>query len=114
MVLSRLGFKTGGVETYDSLESVSRALPTDEEIMVIGGGEIYRQCLPQATRLVLSVVQASVPGDAWFPMIQARQWSLAMSEHIPADEANAYGFTVMDFERTNGDGTTVPQFLCEV
>jgi dihydrofolate reductase len=113
VVLSRSGFKTVGVETYGSLEAASQALPAGEEIMVIGGGEIYRQCLPHATRLALSVVQATVAGDAWFPVIQAQQWLLSTSEHVPADKSNAYGFTFMDFERSINDGATVPQFLSE-
>jgi len=113
VVLSRSGFSSPGVETFESLDAVRRALPVAEEIMVIGGGEIYRQCLPHATRLALSVVHASVPGDAWFPLIQAHQWLLSASEHVPADEANDHDFTFMEFERLKNDGATVPRFLFE-
>lgn len=113
VVLSRSGFNRPDVETFESLEAMSHALPQDEEIMVIGGGEIYRQCLPHASRLALSVVQTSVPGDAWFPIINAQQWLLSMSEEVKADDANEYAFTFMDFQRLLNDGSTVPGFLSQ-
>lgn len=45
-----------------------------DEIMVMGGGEIYAQALPVATRLYLTEVDIEVEGDAHFPEIDARQW----------------------------------------
>lgn len=113
VVLSRSGFEQTGVEVFGSLEHAVRVLPDTEEVMVIGGGEIYRQCLPHASRLALSVVRATVNGDAWFPAIDGQAWRLIAREDFVADAVNEYDFTFMDFRRALSDGSTVPDFLCQ-
>ncbi|OAZ99127.1 dihydrofolate reductase [Halomonas sp. G11] len=45
-----------------------------EEIMVMGGGEIYRQALPYATRLYVTEVDIEVEGDAYFPLLDPNEW----------------------------------------
>ncbi|WP_249979287.1 dihydrofolate reductase [Vreelandella olivaria] len=45
-----------------------------EEIMVMGGGEIYRQALPYAQRLYITEVDINVNGDAVFPEFSAEEW----------------------------------------
>ncbi|SER68844.1 dihydrofolate reductase [Vreelandella subterranea] len=45
-----------------------------EEIMVMGGGEIYRQALPYATRLYVTEVDIEVEGDAYFPLLDPSEW----------------------------------------
>ncbi|WP_075878630.1 dihydrofolate reductase [Vreelandella massiliensis] len=45
-----------------------------EEIMVMGGGEIYAQALPQAQRLYITEVDVEVAGDALFPEIDVNEW----------------------------------------
>ncbi|MEQ7871883.1 dihydrofolate reductase [Chromohalobacter salexigens] len=45
-----------------------------EDICVIGGGEIFAEALPCATRLYLTEVDIEVEGDAWFPAFDAREW----------------------------------------
>ncbi|WP_193067737.1 dihydrofolate reductase, partial [Halomonas sp. 3D7M] len=45
-----------------------------EEIMVMGGGEIYRQALPHAQRLYITEVDIDVDGDAVFPELSMEEW----------------------------------------
>lgn len=45
-----------------------------EEIMVMGGGEIYRQALPFAQRLYITEVDIDVAGDATFPDFAPQEW----------------------------------------
>ena len=111
VVLSRSGFTHSNIEVFSSIEKALEGLPDDDEIMVIGGGEIYRQCLPKASRLALSVVNASIKGDAWFPLINSRRWRLFESRSFKADASNQFDFTFMDFRRSSNDGLTVPDFL---
>jgi dihydrofolate reductase len=63
------GFHPAGVIVTGGLEqAITRALQEDtEEIFVIGGGEIYKQALPLADKLYLTVVHASAPADTYFP-----------------------------------------------
>ena len=64
------------VERASDLESALRAArATDAAPCVIGGGEIYAQALPQATRLELTVIDREVDGDTHFPDFDEREWS---------------------------------------
>jgi dihydrofolate reductase len=47
---------------------------TAEEIMVIGGAEIYRSALPLADKVYLTRIDADVIGDAWFPALSETDW----------------------------------------
>lgn len=57
-----------------------------EEITVVGGEQIYRLAMPQADRILLTVVQRSVAGDATFPEIPADQFDLVSSRSIKDGE----------------------------
>ena len=55
LVLTRsTQFNAEGVETFDSIEGALEALEGEEELMVIGGGQVYRQALSQARRIHLT------------------------------------------------------------
>lgn len=70
----------------------------DDELMIIGGAQIYAQALPQAQRLYLTEVQASPDGDAFFPAFERSDWVEVAREEHPACERNpyAYNFLVLD------------------
>jgi len=55
------------VETHDSVDDALEAL-ADTELVFVGGGEaIYRQFLPRADRLELTLVEGEYEGDTYFP-----------------------------------------------
>ena len=75
------------------------AVSGEREIMVIGGGEIYRQALPLAERIYLSEVQAEPPGDAFFPELPEGVWHEVEREDHDGREATAdhpYSFVVLE------------------
>ncbi|MGB0648028.1 MAG: dihydrofolate reductase [Bradymonadia bacterium] len=111
IVLSRRGVDHEGIEVFNSLAQALKALGDVGEIMVIGGGEIYRQCLPMARRLALSIVQTDVQGDAWFPMLEENQWGVVQRLDYSADAHNEYDFTFFDMRRGAGEVEQVPSFL---
>jgi dihydrofolate reductase len=89
-------------EGCDVVTSVDEALDLVEdadEVMIIGGGQVYRDFLPHADRIYLTRVQADVEGDTYFPDIDEAGWRLVSSEPHAADEKHAYAFDVMVFER---------------
>ena len=71
----------------------------DGEVVVIGGGEVYRLFLPLADRLYLTVVHASPKGDVRFPELPANAWLLVAEEHHPQDAKHAQSFTFQTLER---------------
>ena len=70
-----------------------------DEIMVIGGGELYRATLDRADRLVLSEVDLAPEGDAFFPTLDMSQWREVARETPPRGEKDDATFTVRTLER---------------
>ena len=69
------------------------------EIMILGGAEIYRQSMPLAHRIHLTVVELECEGDAHFPDIDPSQWKLLHDEPHPADDRNPYVMQFQEWER---------------
>jgi dihydrofolate reductase len=89
-----------------AVRSVAEALEQGfeaPELACIGGAEIFRLLLPQATRLYLTRVQADVPGDTFFPTIDWSAWGEADSRTHAADGRNAYAMTFITLNRERPD-----------
>lgn len=70
-----------------------------ERIMVIGGGQIYRQALARADRLELTLIDSDIDGDTRFPEWSVREWRLSAMSARPADEKNPCNLVFATFER---------------
>ena len=64
------------------------------ELLVIGGGEIYEMALPLAQKIWLTRVHTTIEGDVYFPTLNA-DWELVSSTQNAADEKHKFSF---DFE----------------
>lgn len=70
-----------------------------DEVMVIGGAELYRELLPRAGRLYLTEVHAEVEGDAWFPELDRNQWQEQEREDFQAEGPNPYDYSFVVYHR---------------
>ena len=103
IVLTRQeGFEAAGCEVVTSVEDAVAAAGDAAEVMVIGGGEIYRQFLPTCDRIYLTRVQAEVAGDTRFPDLDMDEWAIITAEEYPAGNEREYGFTMEVLERSRG------------
>ncbi len=83
-----------------TLEQARAAADGHSSLMVIGGAEIYRQCLPHATRIHLTLVHAKIPdGDTLFAAWRGAEWEASSCERHEADEKNAYCYSFITLER---------------
>lgn len=99
-VLTRSGrVPFAGMEALASLDEALALAADMPELMVIGGGEIYRLTLPLATRMHLTWVDKHVAdADAFFPQFDPALWQQTHSESFPAAEDKpAYRF--VDYRR---------------
>lgn len=55
------------VHSLDEAIKVAQGQPGNEEIFIIGGGEIYKQALPEADKLYLTQIDKEIKGDVFFP-----------------------------------------------
>lgn len=65
----------------------------EEEVFIIGGGEIYRQSWPYLDRIYLTSVETDVEGQVFFPEINADEWEEISAEPHLADEKNPFDYT---------------------
>ena len=74
---------------------------SNEEIFIIGGESIYRQILPEAHKLYLTVVDDTPQqADAFFPEVSPELWKEKSRECHPTDEKHLYSYSFVDYERT--------------
>ncbi|MDH3305098.1 MAG: dihydrofolate reductase [Gammaproteobacteria bacterium] len=100
IVLTRqAGYAADGCDVVASPAEALAAAADAEEIMIIGGGQIYELFLPKASRLYITRVQASIDGDAFFPGIDEATWQLVDRVRHAADDANEYAFEFRTYER---------------
>ncbi len=70
----------------------------DEEVFIIGGGEIYRQTIDLANKIYLTRVETEIAGDIYFPVL-GEEWVLISEEKRKADEKHRYNYTFLVYER---------------
>ena len=73
--------------------------PINEEVFIIGGGEIYKQSIDIADKVELTRVHTTVEADTFFPEIDTNQWKLVFEEFHPKDEKHAFDFTFLTYVR---------------
>jgi dihydrofolate reductase len=71
-----------------------------DEIMIMGGAEIYAGALPYADRIYLTRVHASPEGDVHFPELEVDQWREVSRETLPRGARDQYDATLIVLERT--------------
>lgn len=102
IVVSRHLNALPGCEVCTSLEEALQRTEDEQEVFVIGGGEIYRQSLARATDLHITIVEAEYPeADTFFPTIDWADWSLQHSEVVAIDERNPLASTYYHYIRKN-------------
>ena len=93
-------YKVEGARVVHSLDAALMTTQGDDEIYVIGGGDIYTQALKFADRVYLSEVDIAVPrGDAYFPELPANEWQVADRRVHEIDEKNKYRCTFLTYVR---------------
>ncbi len=80
-------------------EALKFAKKIDENIFIIGGGNVYEQTLALTDRLEVTQVQAELEADIFFPKIDEKIWQKTAETCHEKDEKNAYDFCFQTFER---------------
>jgi dihydrofolate reductase len=105
VITRQMGFSADGVDVVASPAAALAVSGDAEEIMIIGGGQIYDLFLPKAGRLHLTRVHTEIDGDAFFPAIDNNDWELVDSESYEAGEVNEFDFDFMTYERKSCPST---------
>lgn len=92
-------YRVPGAIVARSIREALDACKDDDEIMVIGGAEIFRETLPIADRIYLTIVDGSPAGDTFMPEFDMAEWRQTSSKQFDADEKHAYAFTFYVLDR---------------
>ena len=88
-----------GCIIVESLEKAIAVCPKNENLFIIGGGEIYSQSIPVADELDITRVHHSFDADVYFPIINAEIWELTSEIFNPKDEKHLFDYTFQKYTR---------------
>lgn len=86
-----------GCILVENLEKAFEICPKNENIFVIGGGEIYKQTIAIADKLDITKVHSSFDAEVFFPEIDTNIWRLESEEFHQKDEKNQFDFTFQTY-----------------
>ncbi|WP_063076327.1 dihydrofolate reductase [Neisseria flavescens] len=92
IVITRQDYQAEGAQTAASLEDALALCQGAEEVIIMGGAQIYAQALPIATDLRLTEVGLDVDGDAFFPEFSTETWQEASRENHVSAKGIEYAF----------------------
>lgn len=91
--------KFEGCITVYSIEDALQYCDNKEESFIIGGGSVYRQFLPFANKLYLTLVHQDFEADIFFPEIDLSDWRLLERTDIEDDTQNDFKYSFLIYVR---------------
>jgi dihydrofolate reductase len=100
VIISRqINLKYEGCIVVQDLEKAIAICPKNEDIYIIGGGEIYAQSIDLADQLDITRVHHSFDADVYFPEIDPEIWELISETFNPKDEKHLFDYTFQKYTR---------------
>ena len=105
-VISRTIKEINGVHVFDNLDDAMLAaerhnneIGIDNEIVIIGGGYLFKETLPVMNKLVITKVDCNVLGDIYYPTVEMKNWKLVNSESYKKNADNDFDFKIEEYEK---------------
>lgn len=93
------GYRAAGCVVVNSIDAALAAAGDQDEIMVIGGADFYRQVLPRTDTIYLTRIHEAFDGDTCFPELNAADWrEVERSDHT-ADAKNPHDYSFIRLDR---------------
>jgi dihydrofolate reductase len=99
IVTRQKNYAIPGAIIANSLTDAIARCDGDDEIFVVGGGELYREALCKTDRLYLTVVDAEPAGDTRMAELNMAEWREITSESHAADDRHAHAYRFSVYER---------------
>jgi dihydrofolate reductase len=87
-----------GCTLVHSLEE-ALAVADSDEVMIIGGADLFAVTLPEASKIYLTELDAEVDANTYFPQFNQDEWREISRESFPADEQNDYPYSFVELIR---------------
>lgn len=92
-------FEYEGCIVAQNLENALAVCPKNEDLFIIGGGEIYAQSIHLADQLDITRVHHSFDADVYFPEIDPEIWELSSETFNPKDEKHQFDYSFQKYTR---------------
>lgn len=99
ILTSNKNHQVDGCRIIDDLKSIISRSEDLDEVMIIGGAQLYRNTLDVANRLYITEVHTEIEGDVYFPEFDRAQWREIDRHLYKADETNEYDYSFVILER---------------
>jgi dihydrofolate reductase len=99
VITTNQSYRPEKADVVHSLDEAVNAVSDDEDVLVVGGAEIYRQFLPAADMMYLTLVDTEVEADAFFPVWNDAEWREVSRTRHEADERHRFAFDFVTFQR---------------
>ena len=93
IVITRQDIQIEGVEIIKSIEEIKNI---EEDIFIIGGGEIYKSCLIFADRIFATEIDCEIEADTWFVDVDMSEWIVESKSDHKSDEKNQYDYSFIN------------------
>jgi len=90
-----------GCVVVHSIEAALQAATKQDEVMIIGGAEFYRQVLPRTDRIYLTRINEDFEGDTLFPELISSEWQEAGRVDCDADDNNPHSYSFITLDRVS-------------
>lgn len=93
-------YKAAGCTVLHSFEELLARAESEEELFITGGAEIFKQMMPYADKLYVTVIYHTFSGDTFFPeTIQWEEWKLVSEKQGERNEKNPYEYYFRIYEK---------------
>ncbi|MAD29343.1 MAG: diacylglycerol kinase [Woeseiaceae bacterium] len=100
MIITRQNdYQVAGADVFLSPESALATIDDAEEVMIIGGGEIYASFFDKVNRIYVTHVEKEINGDTFFPEINYNFWEIVSKQFFPVNEQREVAFWFEVLER---------------
>jgi len=103
-VVSRTIESITGAHVFKSLDDAfksaeSNSNEADNELVIIGGGYLFRDTIDTFNKLLITRVDCDIEGDVFYPELDLSKWSLLNTESFNKDHENDYNFKIEEYSR---------------
>lgn len=102
VVVSKTMSEIEGIEIFRSIDQALGSCSSNEEVFILGGGEIYKQSISLVQRIFLTIVDVNIPdADTFFPELDMSQWREVFREDHSRGVSFEHPFSFIVLDRVN-------------
>ena len=92
-------YKSEGCTVVHSVEDALNAAEGAKEAIIFGGEDIYKLFLSKADKMYLTIIDAEIDGDTYFPEFKLANWEEIYHIHHPKDDRHTHDFSFVTLEK---------------